>query len=86
MLHILYKKLLKFYPQEFREKLAESMEQTFNDRYIEIRKAQQGLFGFTIWTFAETTQGILKEHVLLIIQGDSMAECASRKQHHGISY
>jgi hypothetical protein len=69
MLHILYKKLLKFYPQEFREQLAESMEQTFNDRYIEIREAQQGLFGFTIWTFADTTIGIFREHLL---HGDIM--------------
>jgi hypothetical protein len=72
MLHILYKKLLKFYPQEFREQLAESMEQTFNDRYVEMRKSQQGLFGFTVWTFAETAIGIFREHLLLISTGDIM--------------
>jgi len=71
MLHI-YKKLLKFYPKEFREQLAESMEQTFNDRYIEMRNAQQGLFSFTAWTFAETTVGIFREHLLLISPGDIM--------------
>jgi len=72
MLHSLYKKLLKFYPQEFREQLAESMEQTFNDRYIEMRNAQQALFSFTTWTFAETTVGIFREHLLLISSGDIM--------------
>lgn len=69
MLHILYKKLLKFYPEKFREQLAESMEQTFNDRYIEVRNAKKGLFGFTILTFADTTIGIFREHLL---QGDIM--------------
>jgi len=72
MLHRLYKKLIKFYPKDFREQLAESMEQTFNDRYIEMRNAQQGLFSFTVWTFAETTVGIFREHILLISPGDIM--------------
>jgi len=72
MLHRLYKKLLKFYPKEFREQLAESMEQTFNDRYSEMRNAQQGLLGFTAWTFAETTVGICREHLFLISPGAIM--------------
>jgi hypothetical protein len=72
MLHILYKKLIKFYPQKFREQLAESMEQTFNDRYIEVRNTKQGLFGFTIWTFADTTIGIFREHLLLVYSGVAM--------------
>jgi hypothetical protein len=68
----LYRQLLTLYPQNFREQLAESMEQTFNDRYIEMRKAKQGLFSFTVWTFAETTMGILREHALFISPGDIM--------------
>lgn len=30
---ILYKKLIAFYPREFKEQLGESMQQTFNDLY-----------------------------------------------------
>ena len=33
--HTLYKKLLALYPRGFRERLGESMEQTFNDLYNE---------------------------------------------------
>jgi hypothetical protein len=72
MLHSLYKKLLRFYLKDFREQLAESMEQTFNDHYLEMRNAQQGLFSFTTWTFAETTIGIFREHILLISPGEIM--------------
>jgi hypothetical protein len=31
----LYKRLLSLYPQEFKERLGESMQQTFNDLYKE---------------------------------------------------
>ncbi len=72
MLHILYKKLLTFYPQAFREQLAESMEQTFNDLCNEKRQTKQGLFGFVLWTFIETAMGIFREHLLLISPGDIM--------------
>jgi hypothetical protein len=48
------------------------MEQTFNDRYLEMRNARQGLFSFMTWTFAETTIGIFREHLLLISPGDIM--------------
>ena len=68
----LYKKLLTFYPQEFREQLAESMEQTFNDLYIEKRQAKKGLFRFVLWAFAETSIGIFRERLFLIAEGDSM--------------
>jgi hypothetical protein len=69
----LYKKLLSLYPRGFRERLGESMEQTFNDLYKE-RKSQtdQGLFGFVLWTFIETAMGIFREHLLLISPGDIM--------------
>ncbi len=65
--HTLYKKLLTFYPRGFRERLAESMEQTFNDLCNERkRQTEQGLFGFVLWTFVETALGIVQEHILLI--------------------
>ncbi len=49
------------------------MAQTFNDLYNE-RKQQtgRGLFGLVLWMFVETAIGIIKEHILLIRQGDSM--------------
>ena len=68
----LYKKLLTFYPQGFREQLAGSMEQTFNDLCKEKRQARKGVFRFVIWAFVETTMGILREHLWLITKGDIM--------------
>jgi len=67
----LYKKLLGFYPQEFKEQLGESMEQTFNDLYKE-RQPDGGWFGFVIWMFVETALGIIREYVLLITEGATM--------------
>jgi hypothetical protein len=67
----LYKKLLSLYPRGFKERLGESMEQTFNDLYQE-RQAKQGLYSFLFWMFIETSMGIVKEHLLLISQGDIM--------------
>jgi hypothetical protein len=62
----LYKKLLALYPRGFRERLEESMEQTFNDLYKEKRQTNQSLFGFITLTFTETSVGIVQEHILLI--------------------
>ena len=70
-----YKKLLRLYPRGFREQLGESMEQTFSDLYKE-RQTDGGWFGFILWTFVETTVGILKEYVLLMVQGDPMKTSA----------
>jgi hypothetical protein len=61
-----YKKLLTLYPKTFKERLAESMEQTFNDLCSEKRRTNQGFLRFVIWTFAETLVGIAQEHVLII--------------------
>jgi hypothetical protein len=47
------------------------MEQTFKDLYKE-RQIQGGWFGFMLWMFVETILGIIKEHILLITQGDHM--------------
>lgn len=69
---VLYRRLLSFYPRGFREQLAESMEQTFNDLCNEKRQAKQGLFGFILSTFMETIAGIIQEHILLLTQGDMM--------------
>ena len=50
----LYKKLLTFYPREFKEQLGEPMQQTFNDLCNEKQQTKKGLFGFMLWTFVET--------------------------------
>ncbi len=69
--HALYKRLLFLYPAGFREQVGESMEQTFNDLYME-RQTEGRTFGFILWIFAETATGIVREHVLLIMKGDVM--------------
>ena len=73
----LYKKLLTLYPRWFHEQLGESMEQTFNDLCNEKRQTKQGLFGFVLWTFIETTTEIVQEHIVLLTQGDSMKNIIS---------
>ena len=67
----LYKKLITLYPRGFRERLGESMEQTFNDLYQE-RQTKTGQFGFALWTFIETAIGVFREHLLLSSPGDIM--------------
>lgn len=66
------KKLLTFYPGNFREQLGESMEQTFRDLWNEKQQSKQELFGFLLWTFLETAVGIFREHLLRIAPGDIM--------------
>jgi len=60
----LYRKLLTFYPQDFKEQLGVSMEQTFSDLYREKQQTQQGLIGFTVRIFIETAVGIVQENIL----------------------
>ena len=67
----LYKKLLALYPRGFREQLGESMEQTFCDLYKE-QKYQPTRGFFVLSIFAETTIGIVREHLLILIEGDVM--------------
>lgn len=69
----LYKKLLALYPQGFRERLGESIEQTFNDLCNERnQQAVSRWSGFVLWVFVETALGIIREHVLLITEGARM--------------
>lgn len=66
-----YKKLLTLYPRGFKERLGESMQQTFNDLYRE-RQTKPGWLGFVLWMFVETAVGIVREHTLSITKGDLM--------------
>lgn len=54
---ILYRKLLGFYPREFRKRLGESMEQTFHDLCME-SKGQPGR-GFFLLAKGDLMKGIL---------------------------
>ncbi len=77
MIHALYKKLLGLYPRSFRERLGESMAQTFNDLWREHQRQHGHVFRFVCWTFAETVQGIVREHLWVILHGDEMKNIAS---------
>lgn len=59
-----YARLLRLYPDAFRERFAESMEQTFADLCRERGAKAGGLFGFALWTFTETSAAIVKERVV----------------------
>ncbi len=58
-----YAKLLRLYPQPYRERFGEGMEQTFNDLCREYANEEQGLFSFALWTFVETFGGIIRENL-----------------------
>jgi hypothetical protein len=68
----LYKILLTLYPRTFKERLGESMEQTFRDLWNEKQQTKKEMFGFVLWTFLETAIGIFREHLLLISPRDIM--------------
>ena len=63
----LYARLLRLYPKPYRERFGEEMEQTFNDLCRERREAGDGLFGFVLWVFAETSAGIIRENIALVL-------------------
>jgi hypothetical protein len=63
-----YRKLLHLYSRPFRHRFAESMEQTFNDLCHERTAAGDGLFGFVLWTFAETSAAIIRENATSIMR------------------
>ena len=62
-----YRKLLRFYSRPYRERFAESMEQTFNDLCRERAEAGKGLRGFVLWMFVETSAGIIRENGRVIM-------------------
>jgi hypothetical protein len=71
IIHILYKKLLSLYPRGFRERVGESMEQTFHDLCNEQKRGLAR--GFVVLSlFTETAIGIAQEHLLLLVEGDIM--------------
>jgi len=63
-----YAMLLRLYPRPFRERFGEGMAQTFHDLCRERGDAGQGLFGFALWTFCETLEGIVMENIMRMDQ------------------
>ena len=63
----MYAKLLHLYPKSYRERFGEGMEQTFNDLCRERREVGDGLFGFVLWVFAETSAGIIRENIRFVL-------------------
>jgi hypothetical protein len=69
----LYRRLLKLYPRAFRDRLGESMQQTFDDLYNEQqRQTKMGVFGFVLWMFLDTVVAILRERLQLMAKGEIM--------------
>jgi hypothetical protein len=62
-----YRKLLSFYSRPYRERFAESLEQTFSDLCRERAGTGHGLLGFVLWLFIETSAGIIRERTSLIV-------------------
>ncbi len=62
-----YRKLLRLYARPYRERFAETMEQTFNDLCRERASTGKGLIGFVLWMFVETSVGIIRENIRFII-------------------
>ena len=62
-----YRKLLRFYSRPYRERFAEGMEQTFQDLCRERCKTGQGLSALVLWMFVETSAGIIRDNVRVVI-------------------
>jgi hypothetical protein len=72
-----YAILLRLYSKPHYERFGEGMEQTFADLLMERTKGQSGLLGCALWMFTETTVGIVREHMALImIQNRNMVRVA----------
>jgi hypothetical protein len=63
-----YRKLLRLYSRPYRERFAEGMEQTFSDLCRERSEAGQGLVGFVLWVFVETSAAIVRENATSIMR------------------
>lgn len=76
-----YKKILVFYPQGFRERFGESLEQTFNDVCNERKRQAKSIsFRFLFLTFGETCVGIVKENLTDIKRGKIMENAISNRK------
>lgn len=67
-----YARLLRLYPKPYHGRFGEPMAQTFTDLCRERREANQGLLGFAVATFAETTTGIMRENMTLLMESKAV--------------
>lgn len=82
---IFYKRLISFYPPDFKEQFGESMLQTFNDLCNEHQKQAKPLsFGFIGWLYLETFLGIIKENLLQIKKGIAMENTINKQKKSAI--
>lgn len=56
-------RLLRLYPQPFRERFGQGMAQTFHDLCREQGDDRRGLFGLVMWIFFETSVAIVRENI-----------------------
>lgn len=62
---------LRFYSTPYRERFAESMEQTFSDLCRDRAAAGKRLGSFVLWVFVETSAGIIRENITFMIIRDT---------------
>lgn len=69
-----YRRLLAFYPKGYRERFAQSMEQTFSDLLRE--RGEKGMSplspGFALWICNETLAGIIRENIHIITMQNNL--------------
>jgi hypothetical protein len=58
-----YRRLLRLYPRSFRERFGDSMQQTFDDLRRDQRATGDGMPGFLVRTFLETSLGVARENL-----------------------
>lgn len=63
-----YSKLLRLYPQAYRERFSVGMEQTFGDLCREHIQAGRGLFRLALWVFVETSASVVRENATLVMR------------------
>jgi hypothetical protein len=63
-----YSRLVRLYPEAFRQRFGEPMEQTFADLARERLGSSRGLHRFALETFAETSAGIMRENMTQLMQ------------------
>lgn len=80
-----YAKLLRFYPKAYRERFGEGMEQTFNDLCRERQEAGEGLFALALWVFAETSAGIMRQRITMIMMQNSTKRLTAYRAAVGVA-
>ena len=63
----LYAKLLRLYPKHYRDRFERPMEQTFKDLCRERIEAGDSLFGLVFWVLVETSAGIIRENITVMM-------------------